>query len=573
MKVSQYLLATRRETPKDAEIVSHQLMYRAGMIKKLASGIYVWLPTGLRVARKIEQIVREEMNKAGSIELLMPGVQPAELWQESKRWGEYGPELLRMQDRHSRDFCLGPTHEEVITFIARDEIRSYKQLPANYYQIQTKFRDEVRPRFGVMRAREFIMKDAYTFHLTDESLEQTYQEMHQAYCNIFDRIGLDYRPVLADNGSIGGTGSHEFHVLAESGEDAIAFSDQSDYAANVEKASCLPIPVPEQDAKSLEKIATPNIRTIDQLSEFLSADAATGVKTLIVHGVTENEDDTNLIAVVLRGDHQLNEIKAANHPKIAAPLSFASDEVINNAIGASPGSLGVVDLDLYTIVDHDAASLSNFSCGANENDFHYINTNWDRDANYDEVFDLRNVVEGDLSPDGEGRLEIKRGIEVGHIFQLGKKYSETMGATVLNEQGKAIPMTMGCYGIGITRIVAAAIEQNHDDWGIIWPDAIAPFQIALLPMNMHRSHRVREVCEALYEKLTAAGYEIYFDDRKERPGVMFADAELIGIPHRLVISERGVDANEIEYKHRTSRDSQQVAVDVIEDFLKQTLGY
>ncbi len=573
MKVSQYLLATRRETPKDAEIISHQLMYRAGMIKKLASGLYSWLPTGLRVMRKVENIVREEMNKAGGIELLMPGVQPAELWQESKRWGEFGPELLRMKDRHERDFCLGPTHEEVITDIARDEIRSYKQLPANFYQIQTKFRDEVRPRFGVMRAREFIMKDAYTFHPTEDCLVKTYNIMHQAYCNMFDRIGLEYRPVLADTGAIGGSGSHEFHVLAESGEDAIAFSNESDYAANVEKATCLPIPTEAQQPETLEKVSTPNVRTMEQLCEFLSIDASAGVKTLIVHGVSDEGEAPTFVALVLRGDHQLNEIKAANHPLVHSPLVFASDEEIKTTIGAAPGSLGVVDLELPVVVDPDAASLSNFVCGANEDDFHYINVNWERDASATEVYDLRNVVEGDLSPDGKGTLEIKRGIEVGHIFQLGNKYSHAMNATVLNENGKAIAMEMGCYGIGITRIVAAAIEQNHDDWGIIWPDSIAPFHIALLPMNMHRSHRVREVCEKLYEELTANGYEVYFDDRKERPGVMFADAELIGIPHRLVISERGVDAGEIEYKHRTSRDAEQVAIDGILDFLSETLGY
>lgn len=572
MKVSEYLLATRRETPKDAEIISHQLMYRAGMIKKLASGLYSWLPTGLRVMRKVENIVREEMNKAGSIELLMPGVQPAELWEESGRWGEFGPELLRMKDRHERDFCLGPTHEEVITAIARDEIRSYKQLPLNFYQIQTKFRDEVRPRFGVMRAREFLMKDAYTFHMTDDCLKTTYEAMHQAYCNVFDRIGLEYRPVLADTGAIGGSGSHEFHVLADSGEDAIAFSDSSDYAANVEKATCLLIEVEAQDPLALEKVATPDIRTMDQLCEFLSVDASAGVKTLIVHGIAEEDQTAPLIALVLRGDHQLNEIKAANHPDVASPLSFASDDEIKAAIGAAPGSLGVVGLELKSIVDRDAASLTNFVCGANEDDYHLVNVNWDRDAKPSEVYDLRNVIEGDLSPDGQGKLEIKRGIEVGHIFQLGDKYSKSMNATVLNENGKAIAMSMGCYGIGVTRIVAAAIEQNHDDWGIIWPDSIAPFQIALLPMNMHRSHRVKEKCEALYQELTEAGYDVYFDDRKERPGVMFADAELIGIPHRLVISERGIDSGEAEYKHRTSRDAEQVPFDNVVNYLGNIIG-
>jgi prolyl-tRNA synthetase len=460
----------------------------------------------------------------------------------------------------------------VITDIARDEIRSYKQLPANFYQIQTKFRDEVRPRFGVMRAREFIMKDAYTFHMTDDCLKTTYEHMHQAYCNIFDRIGLEYRPVLADTGAIGGSGSHEFHVLADSGEDAIAFSDASDYAANVEKATCLPIAVETQEPKTLEKVATPNIKTMDDLCQFLDIEASAGVKTLIVHGVAEEDKQAPLIALILRGDHQLNEIKAANHPEIASPLRFANDEQIKAAIGAAPGSLGVVDLKLKVIADRDAASLSNFVCGANEDDYHHMNVNWDRDAKYDEVYDLRNVVEGDLSPDGQGTLEIKRGIEVGHIFQLGDKYSKAMGATVLNESGKAIAMSMGCYGIGVTRIVAAAIEQNHDDWGIIWPDSIAPFQVAIIPMNMHRSHRVKERAEALYAELTEAGYEVYFDDRNERPGVMFADAELIGIPHRLVVSEKGIDANEAEYKHRTSRDAEKMPFENVLDFLANVVG-
>ena len=572
MKVSKYLLATRREVPNDAEIISHQLMFRAGMIRKVASGLYSWLPTGLRVLRKVENIVREEMNRAGAIELLMPAVQPAELWQESGRWNEFGPELLRFTDRHQREFCLGPTHEEIITDIIRNEIRSYKQLPANFYQIQTKFRDEVRPRFGTMRSREFIMKDAYTFHIDDKSLEETYQLMHDAYCKIFDRIGLDYRAVLADTGAIGGSGSHEFHVLAETGEDDIAFSDSSDYAANVEKATCLTQGEMADATETMEEIHTPNIRTMEQLCNFLKIDATKGVKTLIVKGTVDKDGSSSLIALVLRGDHQLNEIKAAAHELVASPLEFATDEEIINAIGAAPGSLGVVNLELMTLVDNDAALMSDFVCGANKNDYHLTGVNWNRDTKETITADLRNVVEGDLSPDGKGTLTIKRGIEVGHIFQLGRKYSEKMKATVLNENGKSIDMTMGCYGIGIGRIVAAAIEQNYDDWGIIWPDSIAPFTVALLPMNMHKSHRVKERCDEIYQQLSDAGIEVLFDDRKERPGVMFADAELIGIPHRIVVSERGIDANEAEYKHRTSRDADQVPFEQLLEFIQGKLN-
>ena len=572
MKVSQYLLATRRETPNDADIVSHQLMFRAGMVRKVASGLYSWLPTGLRVLRKVENIVREEMDRAGAIELLMPSVQPAELWKESERWDEFGPELLRFRDRHNREFCLGPTHEEIITDIIRNEVRSYKQLPANFYQVQNKFRDEVRPRFGVMRSREFLMKDAYTFHLDDACLKSTYKVMYEAYCKIFDRIGLNYRAVLADSGAIGGSGSHEFHVLAESGEDAIAFSDTSDYAANVEKATCLVaddrVDHSSGDTQRLEEIHTPDVRTMEQICKFLNIDAKQGVKTLIVKGIIDSDGKQPLVALVLRGDHLLNEIKAAAHSLVASPLEFAKDDEINQVIGASPGSIGVVKLNVTMLVDNDASILSDFVCGANRNDYHLTGVNWERDATATEIVDLRNVVEGDISPDGKGKLTIKRGIEVGHIFQLGTKYSEKMKATVLNENGKAITMTMGCYGIGISRIVAAAIEQNHDDRGIIWPDSIAPFQIAIIPMNMHRAHRVRERCEDIYEQLTAAGYDVLFDDRKERPGVLFADSELIGIPHRIVVSERGIDANEAEYKHRTSRDAEQVPFEQLVDYLK-----
>ncbi len=572
MKVSQYLLATRRETPNDAEIISHQLMYRAGMIRKVAAGLYSWLPSGLRVLRKVENIVREEMNRAGAIELLMPGVQPAELWQESERWNEFGPELLRFKDRHSRDFCLGPTHEEIITDIIRNEVNSYKQLPANFYQVQTKFRDEVRPRFGVMRSREFIMKDAYTFHLNEDSLKDTYQVMYDAYCRIFDRIGLEYRAVLADTGAIGGSGSHEFHVLAESGEDAIAFSDGSDYAANVEKATCKLVGERQAAKEEMQEVHTPDVRTMDQVCDFLKFDIKNGIKTLIVNGVADADGNPSLVALVLRGDHQLNEIKAAAHPLVASPLEFANDDDIVAAIGAAPGSIGVVALPVKMLVDNDASILSDFVCGANKDDYHLTGVNWDRDVNDIEVLDLRNVIEGDLSPDGEGALTIKRGIEVGHIFQLGTKYSEKMKATVLNENGKAVNMSMGCYGIGISRIVAAAIEQNYDDWGIIWPDSIAPFQVSLLPLNMHKSHRVRERCEEIYQQLTDADIEVLFDDRKERPGVMFADAELIGIPHRIIVSERGIDANEAEYKHRTSRDAEQVPFDELTDFINGKLN-
>ncbi len=571
MKISQYLLATRRETPNDAEIISHQLMFRAGMIRKVASGLYSWLPSGLKVLRKVEQIVREEMDHAGAIELLMPAVQPAELWQESERWNEFGPELLRFKDRHQRDFCLGPTHEEIITDIVRNEVRSYKQLPANYYQVQTKFRDEVRPRFGVMRSREFIMKDAYTFHLDTECLEKTYQIMHEAYCKIFDRIGLEYRPVLADTGAIGGSGSHEFHVLAESGEDAIAFSNGSDYAANIEKATCKVSGERPAPSEEMKEVHTPEVRTMDDICQYLNIDASSGVKTLIVKSSPDENGKQSLIALVLRGDHQLNEIKAAAHPQIASPLIFASDEEIIETIKATPGSIGVVGLAIPLLVDRDASLLADFVCGANKDDYHLTGVNWDRDTTPHEVFDLRNIVKGDRSPDGSGTLTIKRGIEVGHIFQLGRKYSNKMKATVLNENGKAITMAMGCYGIGISRIVAAAIEQNHDDWGIIWPDAIAPFHVALLPMNMHRSHRVRERCEELYQQLTDAGIEVLFDDRKERPGVMFADSELIGIPHRIVVSERGIDDNAAEYKHRTSREAETVPFEQLIEFLQSRI--
>jgi len=570
MKASQYLLATLREDPSDAELASHRLMLRAGMIRMQASGLYTWLPTGLRVLKKVENIVREEMDAIGALEILMPMVQAAELWQESGRWQEYGAELLRMNDRHGREFCLGPTHEEVITSMIRDEIRSYKQLPAVYYQVQGKFRDERRPRFGVMRAREFLMKDAYSFHATDECLGKTYQSMHQAYSRIFERLGLEFRAVIADTGSIGGSNSHEFHVLADSGEDAIAFSTKSDYAANVEKAEALApnlesVSEPTQD---LQTVSTPNSRSIDDVCKLLKLNANQVLKTLIVKG----QKDNSLIAVCLRGDHQLNEIKIEKHPLVRSPLEMATDAEIKLASGAEAGSVGPVGLNIPIIVDRDAALLSDFVCGANKNEHHLTGVNWQRDANFTEIFDCRNIVEGDASPDGKGTLTIKRGIEVGHIFQLGTKYSKAMKANVLAENGKAVTLTMGCYGIGVSRIVAAAIEQNHDDYGIIWPENIAPFQVAIVPMNMKRSPRVAEQAEALYQQLKKAGVEVLFDDRKERPGVMFADIELIGVPHRIVISERGIDAGTFEYKHRRSNDKEDIPIDKTFSTIMQKIG-
>ncbi|HIQ39664.1 MAG TPA: proline--tRNA ligase [Sulfurivirga caldicuralii] len=570
MRTSKLLLATTREVPADAQVISHQLMLRAGMIRRLASGLYTWLPLGLRVLHKVERIIREEMDAAGAQELLMPVVQPAELWQASGRWDEYGPELVRFKDRHERDFVLGPTHEEVITDLVRREIRSYKQLPANFYQIQTKFRDEIRPRFGVMRAREFIMKDAYSFHLDQACLQQTYQLMYETYNRIFTRLGLDFRAVLADTGAIGGDASHEFHVLAESGEDAIAFSSESDYAANVELAEAV-APNTERPAPTqpLKKVHTPQVRTIEQVCDFFKVNAHQVLKTLIVKGANP---ETPWVALCLRGDHELNEIKAEKHPLVAAPLEFAPDEAVR-ALGSAPGSIGPVGLELPIIVDRSAAVMADFISGANTADHHYTGTNWDRDAQMTEMADLRNVVEGDPSPDGKGVLKIRRGIEVGHIFQLGDKYTKALNATVLNEQGKASVLQMGCYGIGVSRVVAAAIEQNHDDQGIIWPDAIAPFQVALVPMQMHKSPRVREFTEALYRNLTAAGIEVLFDDRQERPGVMFTDMELIGIPHRLVVGDRGLDKGIVEYKHR--RTGEQIdlpADDVVNALMSRLMG-
>lgn len=572
MRCTQYLLATLREDPSDAEVISHKLMLRAGLIRKLASGLYTWLPTGLRVLQNVERIVREEMNKAGAQEVLMPVVQPSELWSESKRLDEYGPELLRIKDRHQRDFVLGPTHEEVITDLVRNNIQSYKQLPANFYQIQTKFRDEIRPRFGVMRAREFTMKDAYSFHLDEASLKDTYQVMYNAYTAIFTRLGLDFRAVLADTGSIGGTGSHEFHVLANSGEDDIAFSDSSDYAANIEMAEAFAIgeerPAPTQEK---DEVATPNEKSIEEVCQLLQINPDQTVKTLIVHGTGEHEEDHTLVAITLRGDKTLNEIKAEKHPLLKAPLTFADEDEVLKACGCRPGSVGPVGLEIPVIADLSVINMADFVCGANKDGFHLTGVNWDRDGNYSDSADLRNVEAGDPSPCGTGTLEIKRGIEVGHIFQLGTKYSTALNAGVLDEGGKFQVMPMGCYGIGVSRVVAAAIEQNHDDFGIIWPAAIAPFQVAIVPMNMHKSERVREAAEALYEQLQLAGLTVLFDDRKERPGVKFADIELVGIPHRIVIGEKSIDNGAYEYKNRRENEKIDVNPQDVLEFLQERL--
>lgn len=574
MRATQFLLATQKETPADAVVISHQLMLRAGMIRKSASGLYSWLPLGLKVLRKVEKIIREEMDNSGAQEVLMPVVQPADLWLESGRWDQFGPELTRFQDRHNNAFCLGPTHEEVITDLVRNELNSYKQLPANFYQIQTKFRDEVRPRFGVMRAREFIMKDAYSFHLSQDSLEETYQVMYQTYCNIFSRIGLNFRAVLADTGSIGGTASHEFHVLAHSGEDDIVFSLTSDYAANIEMAEAPALPSSQvAGGATMEKIATPNTKTIDDVCTLLEVPTEQTVKTLIVLGEETDDGEAPLIALVLRGDHELNEIKAAKLPGVATPLTFAPEERIASEIGATIGSLGPVNLSLRTIVDMSAANCVDFVCGANETGYHLRNVNWQRDADCVEQADLRNIQTGDPSPDGQGTVEIKRGIEVGHIFQLGDKYSSAMKASVLGENGKDQTLTMGCYGIGVSRIVAAAIEQNNDDAGIIWPAAIAPFQVALIPINLQKSNAVKEQCEALYQQLKNSGIEVLFmDEPKARLGAMLADVELIGVPHRIVIGDRGLDAGTLEYKGRRDKDSQNIAVNDILAFIQNQLA-
>ncbi|MGR5502147.1 proline--tRNA ligase [Vibrio sp. DNB22_10_4] len=571
MRTSNYLLSTLKETPNDAEVVSHQLMLRAGMIRKLASGLYTWLPTGLRVLRKVENIVRQEIDNAGAVETLMPVVQPFELWEETGRSEKMGDELLRFTDRHERPFVLSPTAEEVITSLVRNEVNSYKQLPLNLYQIQTKFRDERRPRFGVMRAREFSMMDAYSFDIDKEGLEKSYEAMHDAYCKAFDRMGLNYRPVLADTGAIGGNGSHEFHVLAESGEDLIAFSSESDYAANIEKAEAL-APAEELAAPTIDMtmVDTPNAKTIAELVEQFDLPIEKTVKTLFVKA--SDEIEAPLIGLIIRGDHELNEIKAEKIAEVASPLEMATEEEIRAAIGAGPGSLGPVGLELPFIVDRSVAVMSDFGAGANIDDKHYFGINWGRDVELGKVEDLRNVVEGDPSPCGQGTILLKRGIEVGHIFQLGKNYSEKMNCGVLGPDGKNVILEMGCYGIGVSRVVAAAIEQNNDKYGIIWPDAIAPFQVAIVPMNMHKSERVKEAAEKLYAELTAAGIEVLFDDRKERPGVMFSDMELVGVPHTVVIGDRSMDEGNFEYKNRRTGDKTPIAIDDIVAHVKAQLA-
>jgi prolyl-tRNA synthetase len=557
MRTSQYLLSTLKETPASAEVISHQLMLRAGLVRHLASGLYTWLPTGLKVLKKVENIVREEMQRAGANEIMMSMVQPADLWQESGRWDDYGPELLRLNDRHKREFVLGPTHEEVVTKLVANEVSSYKQLPLNVFQIQTKFRDEIRPRFGVMRGREFLMKDAYSFHLDDECLEKTYQIMFDAYCRIFERLELNFRPVLADTGSIGGEKSHEFHVLADSGEDDIAFSDGSDFAANIEKAEAL-APTGER-AEPTQDIETVELK-LERLIKTTDIDVNTTVKTLLVLGTAEDGEKERFVALVLRGDHELNEIKAENLASVSTPLTLATDEQVSEVASCHRTSLGPKGLSVEVIVDHSAAHLSDFVCGANVNGHSFTGVNWQRDCGDITVQDIRNVVEGDASPCGQGNIVIKRGIEVGHIFQLGSKYAEAMNCSVLNEGGKNQTLTMGCYGIGVSRIVAATIEQNHDKYGIKWPKAIAPFQVAIVPMNMAKSARVKETAEALYKELTQAGIEVLFDDRKERPGVMFADHELMGTPLLLVIGERNLDNQEIELKNRITGEKSLMAI-------------
>ena len=568
MKVSQFPFSTLREIPADAEIISHQLMLKAGMIRRLASGLYVWAPLGVKVLRKVEAIVRNEMNKAGAIELLMPVVQPAELWQESGRWKQYGPELQRFKDRKGAEFCLGPTHEEIITDYVRKELKSYKDLPINFYQIQTKFRDEVRPRFGVMRSREFIMKDAYSFHLTQESLQETYDAMFKAYINIFTRLGLDFRPVLADTGSIGGSASHEFHVLADSGEDAIAFSNESDYAANVELAEAVaPKGERPKPSQEMQIIDTPNMHTIDELSAFLKLDPKYSIKTLIVAG----EEENTVVTILMQGNDQLNELKAEKLDGVAVPLSYATDEQLLEAAGCQAGSIGPIGLKTKIYADRATMNMADFVCGANQDGKHYTGVNWGRDLPEAEFVDVRNVVEGDPSPDGKGTLSILRGIEVGHIFQLGKKYSEAMNATVLAENGKPEVMTMGCYGIGITRVIASSIEQNHDDNGIIWPEALAPFQLSIIPINYHKSEAVRQTADKIYADLIESGFDILLDDRNMRPGAMFADHELIGIPHRMVISDRGIKAGQVEYKARTGGDAMDIELNEVLDFISTKL--
>ena len=569
MRSSQVLIATLKETPADAEIISHQLMLRAGLVRRLASGLYTWLPMGLKVLRKAEAIVRQEMTSAGAQELLMPSIQPAELWQKTGRWNKYGPELLRLKDRHGREFCYGPTHEEVITELVGQEVRSYKQLPITFYQIQTKFRDEIRPRFGLMRAREFLMKDAYSFHLDQESLQQTYDSMFAAYSKIFERMGLNFRPVQADTGSIGGNASHEFHVLASSGEDAIAFSSQSQYAANVELAEALaPSGKRLPAVAKMTNVDTPKKHTIDEVCQYLDIMPAQCIKTILVQGSEEG----SVVALVIRGDHEINEVKAEKNPLIAAPLTFCTPEQVTKACGASIGSIGPVGLTIPLLVDRAAANIANFVCGANQNGQHFSGVNWARDLPEPETADLRNVVAGDPSPDGEGVLEIARGIEVGHIFQLGDNYSKKLNANVLAESGKSQILSMGCYGIGVSRVIAATIEQYHDDRGIIWPLALAPFQVVLVPINAHKSIRLRESAEALYQHLLDAGFDILFDDRGQRPGVAFADMDLIGIPHRLILGERGLDNGMVEYKCRADGSESEFSIDDVVVQLRKRLN-
>lgn len=566
MRTSQYLLATQKETPADAELVSHQLMLRAGMIRRLSSGLYSWLPLGLNVLRKVEQVIREEMDRSGAQEMLMPTIQPAELWQETGRWDIYGPMLLKMQDRHERNFCYGPTHEEIITDLVRREIRSYKQLPMTFYQIQTKFRDEIRPRFGVMRAREFLMKDAYSFHTTQSSLEATYQIMYDTYSRIFQRLGLNFRPVEADSGEIGGNVSHEFQVLADSGEDQVIFSNGSDYAANIELAKAVTPDKQVSENRPLEKIDTPKTTSIDDICQLLKVTPDKTVKTLVFKGA-----QAPLVALVLRGDHEVNPTKCAKIKALAQPLTFADRDEICNTLGCEPGYIGPVGLTIPTIVDHSAAALADFVCGANENHKHYQGANWERDLPLSQVMDLRNVITGDPSPDGKGTVSIARGIEVGHIFQLGDKYSRAMNANVLDEHGKATTLQMGCYGIGVSRIVAAAIEQNHDDNGIIWPTPMAPFHVAMIGIGLQKSEKVQQATETLYAALKTANIDVLFDDRNERPGVLFANMDLIGIPHRIVIGERGLDAGTVEYKSRRAADCQHIPLEQVVEFLTETL--
>lgn len=559
MRASPWLITTLKESPHEAEIASHQLMLRAGFIRPLASGLYTWLPLGLKVLRRIEAVVREELNKTGALELLMPAIQPAELWHETGRWETFGGQLLKITDNNERAYCFGPTHEEVITDLMRQELQSYKQLPLNVYQIQTKFRDEIRPRFGVMRAREFLMKDAYSFHVDEACLQKTYEAMHEAYCRIFDRLGFKYRAVEADSGAIGGALSHEFQVLADSGEDCIAYSDTSDYAANVEQATSLtPQPSEHPTEKPLEKVSTPDAKTIADLTQHLSIDANQTVKTLLVEGI-----DTPLVALVIRGDDTLNSTRADKHPQVKSPLKLADDELVLSTLKSPVGFIGPVGLDIPIIVDHYALAMDAFVCGANTKDVHLINAAWGRDVKTYEAYDLREVKAGDKSPDGQGTLKLCRGIEVGHIFQLGSKYAEAMKATVLNQAGKAQTLTMGCYGLGLSRMVAAAIEQHHDERGIALPEAMAPFQVGIIPINAHRSERVKAAAEKLYQTLLSEGFDVLLDDRKERPGVLFADHDLIGIPHRLVIGERGLDAGTIEYKARQADKAEEIPLDKV----------